>query len=189
MQVRSRRAASGAALACAFAAAASSACVSPLLHPLRASNGPVFEVASAATVDAGRRGACDDRGCTDDGERHVALDSLLFSAGYSRVFARHFGVMGGAYAPAAKAYDSPLALWSFFTVQNEFSSAGFGPELGSGGAAITVGGEIQPWGDAPLHPRFGAYGRWFWPYEPSSDPSAIDAPVRAWDAGTRLRFG
>ena len=54
---------------------------------------------------------------------------------------------------------------------------------------MTIGGEVQPWGAAPLHPRFGVYGRWFWPYEPSSDPTAIDARVRAWDAGTRLRFG
>src|SRR5262249_27244163 len=139
-------------------------CAAPLLHPLRASNGPVFELASTMTVDAGRRGVCDDEGCRDTDDRRIRLQSVEVSGGYSRVFARRFGVMGGLSAPAAKGWDAPLSAWSFFTVQNAFASAGAGPELGLGAAAVTIGGELQPWGDAVAQPRFGAYGRWSWPF-------------------------
>lgn len=176
-----------AGLAVVAAGACSAGCVTPLLHPLRASNGPVFELATSGTVTAGRRGTCGDAGCVETGERSVGLTSLQLSGGYSRVLARHFGVMAGAHVPAAKTYVVPIALWSFFTVQNEYVSAGAGPDLGVGGAGVTLGAELSPWGDALLHPRFGGYARWFWPFSP--EPETIGGRARSWELGGRLRFG
>lgn len=177
----------GSALAALALGASAGGCVTPLLHPLRASNGPVFELASSGTVTAGRRGTCGDGGCVETGEREVALTSLEVSGGYSRVLARHFGVMGGVYLPAGELHEVPIALWSFFTIQNRHASAGVGPDLGSGGAALMVGGEVQPWGERPLHPRFGGYARWSWPFSP--EPDRIAGPARSWEVGGRLRFG
>jgi len=174
-----------AALAGALLGSASG-CAAPLLHPLRASNGPVAEIASTVTVDAGRRGECDEDVCRDTDDRNLALSSLQFSGGYSRVFARRFGVMGGLYAPAQQGWGAPAAIWTFFTVQNAFASAGVGPELGSESAALAIGGELQPWGAAPAQPRFGVYGRWTAPYYPDLDD--LEGQTRAFEFGGRLRF-
>src|SRR5712691_7672488 len=72
-----------------------SGCLTPLLHPLRATDGPIVEIASTLTVDAGRRGQCDDgaTNCADVDEHHPSLDELAISLGYAHVFERTFGVM------------------------------------------------------------------------------------------------
>src|SRR4051812_35039555 len=176
-------------VAAALAAIAASAfgCATPMMHPLRASNGPVLELATSLRVGAGRRGECGDLGCVDSGHRAIAIDPLALSVGYSHVFGGHFGLMAGAQLPAPRGYVVPVAAWSFVTAQNEHASIGAGPDLGVGGGGGTVGGEIQPWGDEPLRFRFGAYGRSFVPFAPR--PDAMDGRTSYWEGGGRLRFG
>ena len=169
-------------------------CAAPLMHPLRASNGPYAEEALSFGVNIGRHGSCDNfEGCVDSDEGGGGVFNMpQFGAGYSRVFRGHFGIMGGAYLPAwenIKQGDlhAGIALTSFFTVQNDYASFGVGPELGVGGVAGVIGGEVQPWGMENWRPRVGVYTRRFYPFFPND--REFDNRVATWEVGGRLRVG
>jgi hypothetical protein len=185
-----------------LAGALGSACAPPLLHPLRASNGPYAEGAISYGVHAGQHGSCDNfEGCVDsEGTGGGHLNFLQFGGGYSHVFREYFGVMGGLHFPGWEDFKhggliGTLGLTSFFTVQNDYFSTGVGPEIGGGGWAVTAGGEAQPWGKKVWRPRVGIYGRRFWPFSPSEKPDPSDDDiwrdprVKTWEVGGRLRVG
>jgi len=174
------------------------ACVTPLMHPLRAGNGFVAEAATSLQFGHGREGSCDNfQGCVDGEGGAGGWNMIQLSGGYSWLFWEHVGVMVGLYFPGWENlkdgdWTGTLGLWSFFTLQGPYASIGVGPEVGVGGWALTAGTELQLWGeDALWMPRLGAYGRVFWPYEydhPDYD-DVHDVRVRTWEIGGRLRFG
>lgn len=176
------------------------ACVTPLMHPLRAGNGFVAEAGTSFQFGHGREGTCDnDQGCvdSDDGAGAGGWNMIQLSGGYSWLFWDHVGVMVGLYFPGWENlkdgdWTGTMGMWSFFTLQGPYASIGVGPEVGVGGWALTAGTELQLWGeDAFWMPRIGGYGRIFWPYEydhPAPD-STSDVRVRTWEIGGRLRFG
>jgi hypothetical protein len=177
---------------CAASALAAGACATPLLHPLRASDGPYAEGAISYGIHAGRHGSCDNfEGCVDsEGTGGGHLTFFQFGGGYSRVFREHFGAMIGAHFPAWEDFKSgapyaALGLTSFLTLQNDYASIGLGPEVGVGGWAVTAGGEVQPWGRAIWAPRVGIYGRRFWPFSPTDDE--FDNRAKTYEVGARLR--
>lgn len=186
-------------LACfAFAAATCAAgCFTPLVHPLRATDGPLGELSLGAGPVAGRNGSCGNpMGCTDtppDGSGMVTGNMFVpqFSLGWGHVLWDHVGLMGGVYFPSwenQKDADvwAGLAAWTFFTFQTDYFSYGLGPELGFGGAAMTVGGEVRsspgPW---PL--ALGAYARWFYPFTATHEE--FDNRSRTSEWGVRFRVG
>jgi hypothetical protein len=174
------------------------ACVTPLMHPLRAGNGFVAEAGTSLQFGHGREGSCDNfQGCVDGEGGAGGWNLLQLSGGYSWLFWEHVGVMVGLYFPGWENlkdgdWTGTLGMWSFFTLQGPYASIGVGPEVGVGGWALTAGTELQLWGDdAFWMPRLGAYGRVFWPYEydhPDYD-DIHDVRVRTWEIGGRLRFG
>jgi len=170
------------------------ACAPPLLHPLRASNGPYAEGAISYGVHTGRHGSCDnfsDPSCTDaEGTGGGHMNFLQFGGGMSHVFREHFGVMGGIHFPAWEDFKhgaiySAFGLTSFLTLQNDYASIGAGPEIGVGGWAVTAGGEVQPWGMETWRPSAGVYGRRFWPFYPND--KEFDNRSKTWEVGARLR--
>lgn len=170
------------------------ACVTPLMHPLRAGNGFVAEASTSFQFGHGREGSCDNfQGCVDGDGGAGGWNMLQLSGGYSWLFWDHVGVMVGLYFPGWENmkdgdWTGSLGMWSFFTLQGPYASIGVGPEVGVGGWALTAGTELQLWGDDALWmPRIGGYGRVFWPYE--YDHKERDGRVRTWEIGGRLRFG
>jgi hypothetical protein len=173
-------------------------CVTGLAHPLRVPDGPFAEAAISAIGMAGRTGGCDNfQGCIDSDEGGFGFNIQL-SGGYGVVLADTFGILGGLYMPAAwnmKAPDgdgfySTLAAYSFFTVQCPWGSLGAGPEVGIYGWALTVGGEVRPWGgdeDLPWAPALGVYARTIWPFE--ERPDEFNGEVPSWEVGGRLTVG
>jgi hypothetical protein len=181
-------------IAASVLAACASACATPLLHPLRANQGPYAEGAISYGSHAGKRGSCDNyEGCVESqggGGGHIAI--MQFGGGYSHVLYDHIGLMAGFHFPAWEDFksDKPygaLGLTTFITAQNDYVSVGAGPELGVGGWAVTVGGEVQPWGKRIWFPCVGVYGRRFWPFSPTDEE--FDNRVATWEAGGRIRSG
>lgn len=119
-----------------------------------------------------------------------AVNPAEASVGYSHVTAGWFGTMAGIYFPALenqKSNFAAVAAWSYFTAQNDYIAAGIGPEIGPGGGAFLVGVEVQPVGIRRWTPAIGAYGRWFFPFDPSNE--RYDARVPVSEYGVRGRYG
>jgi len=170
------------------------ACAAPLGHPLRAETGPFVSLsANVAILDDFPAGCTVEGGCEGQARSQVTGTPLLISGGYAHVLWDHLGLMVGAYFPAwgvqqSNEWYAGLAAYGFVTVQNDRASLGFGPEVGFGGAAFTVGGEVRPWGGARQWlPALGAYGRWFLPYAPEEE--SLGGRSEATEAGLRLRVG
>jgi hypothetical protein len=168
-----------------------SGCPSPMLHPLRASNGPYVAAAAFAAVPGGRRGQCYELCLESQGT--PATPAVAAAAGYGHVFG-NVGVQGGAYALAfgnGHALDAldAFGLFGFFTLQNRLWSVGAGPELTGGGASITMGGEFRH--DVPslaFIPTVGVFARWFVPLPRGTVHwYAPDTPTL--EIGVRARWG
>ena len=145
-------------------------CISPVTHPLRVRNGPVAQASFTVNLPASK----DKKPCPADGcEITGGLNVPELAPGWGRVVGDHFGVMGGLSFPAwanqqGRRWFHAASLWSFLTLQNEHASIGVGPEIGAGGAAITVGGEVKPWPSWNWWPTLGVYGRYYRPFSPDS---------------------
>lgn len=165
-------------------------CATPLIHPLRATNGWVGEVATSIEITAGKQGSCYE-GCQDRVVGTPAVNPAEGSIGYSHVAGGWFGAMAGIYMPAFENQKSNYgvgAVWTYFTAQNDLIAAGVGPEVGPGGVAILSGLEVQPIGtQKKWTPAIGVYGRWFFPFEPTNEP--FDARVPVSEYGFRGRYG
>lgn len=165
-------------------------CVTPVLHPLRATNGWVGEVASSLQLNSGKQWYCYD-GCSRGDYPFSGGSPAQGSFGYSRVISNRFGAMAGLYFPAFQNQKNSFAfgaLWTYFTVQNDYVAAGIGPEIGLGNVAMMVGFEVQPLGIRRWTPAIGVYSRGSFPFVQSdsfmgglSNPSV--------EYGARVRYG
>jgi hypothetical protein len=171
------------------AASGAAGCAMPLLHPLRATNGWAFEVATSVHINSGRQGKCYE-GCQPTTGGGATFNVGQGSIGYSHVWDGWFGTMIGVYGPAFENQKSDYgfaALWSYFTAQNDYVAAGIGPEVGPGGGAFLVGLDVQPLGVRRWTPSLGVYGRAFFPFEPTN--ATYDGRVIVLDYGARARIG
>lgn len=164
----------------------------PLMHPLRATNGWVGEVATTFEIENGRTGFC-HVGCEDTKGGGFYFNAVQGSIGYSHVTDGWLGTMVGVYSPAFENQKNNYAfaaLWTYFTAQNDYLAAGVGPEIGPGGVAVLSGLELQPLGmkrTLKWVPAIGVYGRWFFPYDPTD--TKFDARTTVAEYGARARYG
>ncbi|MBI5488887.1 MAG: hypothetical protein HY905_16255 [Deltaproteobacteria bacterium] len=184
------------AIAAAAFLTATSACVTPMMHPIRVPDGFVAEAALSPIIFTGRHGGCDNEtGCTDSrtGEPDAGINIHL-TGGYGTVLADTFGIMGGIYMPAQDTLKAAvgaglysfLAAWGWFTVQCPWAVLGVGPEFGVSGWALAVGGSVRPFGDdLSWSPELGVYGRVGRPWE--LHPKEFNGQVPGWDVGVRLQ--
>jgi hypothetical protein len=168
-------------------------CVTPVMHPFRASDG-LFGNGSVSFQLPGGHGCADRRVCASPEEGSAGgLNLVQMSYGYSHVFADRFGVMAGLYFPAWKthkmgfSWKSLVGLYTFFTVQTDRFSIGAGPEISAGGWGVTTGGEVRPWLTSPWAPALSLYHRWLWPFFPTHE--AEDAHAASRELGARIGFG
>jgi hypothetical protein len=154
-------------------------CITPVMHPFRASDGLFGNGSHNFQLPAG------------DGS--AGGFSPQISYGYGHVYADRFGVMAGLYFPAWKthktqfSWKSLVGLYTFFTVQTDRFSIGVGPEISAGGYGVTTGGEVRPWPTEPWAPALSIYHRWLWPFFPTHEPKRNHAASR--ELGARLGFG
>lgn len=167
-------------------------CVTPVLHPFRASSGLISNGSMSAQLPGGH-GCADPRVCASPSEGSAGGLDVQLSYGYSHVFADRFGAMAGLYFPAWKthktafSWKSLVGLYTFFTVQTDRFSIGAGPEISAGGWGITTGGEVRPWPTAPWAPTLSLYHRWLWPFSPTHELEDNHAASR--ELGARIGVG
>jgi hypothetical protein len=164
--------------------------ITPVIHPLRASNGPFLDYAWALGALANKPVSQD---CVDPmkgGEGTWVFTPIQLSAGYAHVFRESLGVMAGAYLPAWRPgivnAGSVVGGFTYLTLQNDHWALGLGPEF-SDGFAITAGAEAQPWGERDWLPAFGIHSRYFWPWK--NNPHDVNGQSRSIELGARFRLG
>lgn len=164
-------------------------CVTPPIHPLRATNGVVGEIVTSLQLPSGATTFCHTE-CASEATSAPGFSPAQGSIGYSGVVKGSFGVMGGLYAPAMVNHQRSYAagaLWTYFTVQNDYVAVGVGPEVGFGGVATMLGVEIQPLGIQQWTKAIGVFGRGFIPYQVSNQVSG-GSPMTL-EGGARGRWG
>lgn len=178
-----------------MAGEALSACATPLMHPLRAHNGPFFEVAQGAAIAPAI--VC-GLGCPagyvpEPSYRRAVVGPTVpaVSAGYSRILARNVGLMGGAYI-AGNGIQRSIP-WSFVTafayttLQNDWGAVGMGPEIEPGAVAWMVGGEVRARSAEFDGLSLGLWSRLSLPFRPLPEtmPFRIGSAI---DLGLRLTY-
>jgi hypothetical protein len=84
-----------------------------------------------------------------------------------------------------------VAAYSFFTVQGDHGSAGFGLAAGTGSGAVTLAGEVRPWGNVHWRPTLGVIARVQVPWDPQRVGEDVGGVRRitTWSLGPRLGIG
>jgi hypothetical protein len=167
-------------------------CITPVMHPFRASNG-LFGNGSFSAQLPGGHGCADSAVCASPSEGSAGGLGPQISYGYGHVFAGWFGAMAGLYFPAWKthktrfSWKSLVGLYTFFTAQTDRFSIGAGPEISAGGYGVTIGGEVRPWPTEPWAPALSLYHRWLWPFFPTHELQDNHAASR--ELGARIGVG
>lgn len=170
-----------------------SACVTPVVHPLRVSEGPWVTGSASMQFGAGRGGGCDNfTGCTEGEGGAFGIGLLQAAGGWGHLWSEHFGTLFGLTFPThlnqkSDAWYSLVTPHAYFAFQTEWAAIGAGGEIGAGGASLIGGLDLRLFDVDDVPVRLGVYGRRFWPFEEEPSPfDGFDGRVKTLDVGVRL---